>query len=54
MSQRELLPTTVKPVHYHVTLTPDLVNFVFAGTVITTLGMLIRVLISICVICSPT
>lgn len=30
---REVLPHTVKPLHYHLTLEPDLKNFTFAGTV---------------------
>lgn len=32
---REVLPTNVKPLHYDLTLEPDLENFVFQGTVIT-------------------
>lgn len=31
--QRQILPTNVKPVHYHVEITPDLVAFKFHGAV---------------------
>ncbi|RKO85972.1 peptidase M1, membrane alanine aminopeptidase, partial [Blyttiomyces helicus] len=33
VSDREILPATVRPTHYAVNITPDLVNFVFAGAV---------------------
>ena len=33
MAPREVLPGNVKPVHYKLTVTPDLVGFTFAGTV---------------------
>lgn len=31
---REILPTNVKPIHYHITLEPDFEKFTFDGTVI--------------------
>jgi hypothetical protein len=33
MSDRQVLPTVVHPLHYTLTLTPDLVNFTFTGHV---------------------
>jgi aminopeptidase 2 len=31
---REVLPTNVKPVHYHVTLEPDFEKFTYEGKVV--------------------
>jgi aminopeptidase 2 len=31
---REILPTNVKPIHYHLTLEPNLETFEYHGTVV--------------------
>jgi len=31
-SERQVLPSSVRPTHYDITLTPDLKNFIFTGS----------------------
>ena len=33
MLERDILPTNVKPVHYDLSITPDMTNFVYDGLV---------------------
>lgn len=35
---REVLPTNVKPLHYHLTLEPDFEKFTYEGTVVIEYG----------------
>lgn len=45
---REVLPTNVKPVHYDLTLEPDLEKFTYEGTVIIEYVKVLRCLLQVC------